>query len=140
MACYPPTFESGTNTRLFVASNLTGTPTWVEIGGETSAKLDVKPQTADATNKDSSAGMKLPTGYDWTMAGDAQWDDDDPGQVLIRAMPLGLIVRRIAFFLSSTQKGYYGYGNVGWSGDAGDRNIKKISITVDGCGELIPQT
>jgi hypothetical protein len=136
VSCYPATFENGTDTRIYIDTALSGTPSWIKIGGETTSDLDIKPKTAEGDNKDSVGGLSLPVGYDWTMSAEAQWDLDDPGQVLIRAMPIGLITRRIAFKPSGSSTGYYGYCNVGWKVTAGNRAIQKMSITITGCGEI----
>ena len=140
--CYPATFENGSDTRLYIDSTVytgvaPGAPTWVTVGGETSSKISVKPTSADGDSKDSVGGLKLPVGYDWTMSADATWDLDDPGQVLIRAAPLALAVRRVAWRPKGATTGYYGWGMFGWDADAPNRAVQKFTITVDGCGDIL---
>jgi hypothetical protein len=142
-SCYPSTFENGTDTRVYIDSNVmtvqgqAAAPTWIKIGGETASKISIKPKTAEATNKDSTGGMTLPVGYDWSMTADANWDLDDAGQVLIRGMAMALVLRRIAWRPSGSTVGYYGYASVGWDGDATQRAVTKFSITIDGCGDIV---
>ena len=136
MTCYPASFENGTDTRIYVDANLSGSPSWVKIGGETTSEFDMKPKTADGDNKDSVGGLSLPVGYDWTMTAEAQWDLDDPGQVLLRAMPGALQVRRVSWKPAGSATGYYGYANVGWKATAANRAVLKMSLTITGCGEV----
>jgi hypothetical protein len=136
-SCYPASFENGTDTRLYVDAALSGTTSWTKIGGETTCKISIKPKSAEGTNKDSTGGLTLPVGYDWSMSGECQWDLDDPGQVLLRAMPIGLELRRIAWRPNGAAVGYYGYAMVGWDADAPQRAITKMTISVDGCGDIV---
>ena len=140
--CYPATFENGSDTRLYIDSTVytgvaPGAPTWVTVGGETSSKISVKPKTAVGDSKDSVGGLTIPVGYDWTMSADATWDLDDPGQVLIRAAPLALAVRRVAWRPKGATTGYYGWGMFGWDADAPNRAVQQFTISVDGCGEIL---
>jgi len=140
--CYPATFENGTDTRMYIDSTVytgvtPGAPTWLTIGGETTSKISVKPKSAEGDNKDSVGGLSLPVGYDWTMSGEATWDLDDPGQVLVRAAPIALAVRRIAWRPRSATTGYYGWAMFGWDAEAPNRAIAKFSFDITGCGEIL---
>jgi hypothetical protein len=137
VSCYPTSYENGTDTRLYVDANLSGVPSWLKVGGETTSKISIKPVSAEATNKDAAAGMSMPVGYDWSMTGECQWDLDDPGQMLLRAMPLALELRRIAWKPKGSTTGYYGYALVGWDADATQRAITKMTLTINGCGEIV---
>ena len=140
--CYPATFENGSDTRLYIDSTsytgvTPGAPTWVKMGGEMSSKISIKPKSAEATNKDSVGGLSIPVGYDWSMSGDATWDLDDPGQVLMRAMPIALAIRRVAWKPTGSTYGYYGWAMVGWDADAPQRAVTKFTVSIDGCGEIL---
>jgi hypothetical protein len=134
--CYPASFENGMVTRFYVDANLSGASSWVSIGGETTSKMSVKPATADATNKDSAAGLAIAVGYDWSVTLDCQWNLTDPGQMLVRNMPLALEMRRVSWKPNGSSVGYYGYSTIGWDSDATNRAVTKLSLTVTGCGIL----
>lgn len=141
ISCYPPSFENGMVTRFYVDSTALagvtqGQPTWVGIGGETTSKMSVKTATADATNKDSAAGLAIAVGYDWSVTLDCQWNLTDPGQMLARNMPMGLEMRRVAWKPNGSTWGYYGYAVMGWDSDATNRAVTKLTLTVTGCGVL----
>jgi len=135
-SCYPPSFENGMLTRVYIAANLTGDPGWVQLGGETTSKFSVKPVTADATNKDSPAGLAIAVGYDWSLTSDQEWNLTDAGQMLVRNMPLALEMRRVAWKPNGSSIGYYGYATCGWDTDATNRAVTKMSLTITGCGPL----
>ena len=137
VSCYPTTYENGTDTRLYVDANLSGVPSWLKMSGETTSKISIKPVSAEATNKDSAGGLSMPVGYDWSMTAEAQWDLDDPAQMLLRAMPMALEMRRIAWRPKGSSTGYYGYASIGWDADATQRAITKLTLTINGCGEIV---
>ena len=137
VSCYPASFENGKDTRLYVDANLSGVPSWTLIGGETTAKMSIKPATVEGTNKDSSSGLTLPVGYDWSMSAEAQWNLTDAGQVLVRNIPTALELRRIAWRPKGATTGYYGYASVGWDADATNRAVTKLTLTINGCGDIV---
>ena len=96
----------------------------------------MKPVTADATNKDSPAGLAIAVGYDWSLTSDQEWNLTDAGQMLVRNMPLALEMRRVAWKPNGSSIGYYGYATCGWDTDATNRAVTKMSLTITGCGPL----
>jgi len=135
--CTSTTAVDGSNFRMYVDNNPTGTVNWVIIGGETKGDIAVDPVTSDGSNKDSAGGMELPTGYKWTMDCEATWASSDTGQEVVRAAALAKVTRRIAWRPSGDTTGYYGWGSFGWKGTGPNQDVATFSFSVKGCGDMI---
>lgn len=134
--CSAPESVNGSLFRIYVDTNPGGSVAWTQIGGETSSGIDVSPVTADGSTKDSTGGMNLPTGYDWSMDCDAAWDSDDAGQEEVRTAALARETRKIAWRPSGDTTGYYGYASFGWNGKGPQRDVATFTFSVKGCGDV----
>lgn len=135
--CTSTTAVNGSNFRLYVDANLTGSPSWTVVGGETTSDISVDTDSADGSNKDTSGGMDIPTGYKWSMSCEAAYDRADTGQELVRAASIAKVTRRVAWRPSGDTTGYYGWASFSWKGTGPDRDVAKFSFDVKGCGDIV---
>ncbi len=138
-ACYTQPFRKGTDTRIYVDSNVSGAHSWAVLTGETTASLSVEQAESDVSSKDSIWDQHMISSQSWSMSATCNFIDGDTAQDKVRSALIGAgagAVRRIAFKITGDTDGYHGYCTVKMSVKAERGNAVTMDVDCSGCGEL----
>lgn len=138
-ACYTVPFRKGTDTRIYIDSNVSGAHSWAVLTGETTAALSVEQAESDVSTKDSIWDQHMVASQSWSMSASCRFIDGDTAQDKVRSALIGAgagAVRRVAFKISGDTDGYHGYVTIKFSTKAERGGPVDLDVDFSGCGEL----